>query len=217
MRIIFLLFLLMSFTSAVAQDTLKWLSVGFNTQAYKGDLGDKYSKWTGGLYTSLQFKTQKKWNGSVNLIIGNVTGQDLNPVFNVSPESGRQPNTYFNNSFVAAYYQLHWNVYLRSRLRVFLGQGIGLMRYNAKDEQGVSLANQTNTRAANESAGNIALLLPTSIGTAYRFKNNFGVSYKFTLLNTATDYLDNISQLGGVTGGDNVLAHQVSLLVPIYF
>lgn len=217
MRLLFLFFLLLSFSSAVAQDSLKWISVGFNSQAYKGDLGDNYSKWAGGLHGSLQFNTHKKWAGSVNVMVGNVTGQDLNPVFNVNPESGRQPNTYFNTSFVTAYYQLHWNFYLKERLRVFIGQGIGLMRYNVKDAEGVSLANQTNTRASNEGAGVIALVVPSSVGAAWRFKNNFGLGYKLTLLNTASDYLDNISQLGGVQGGDNVLAHQVSLLVPVRF
>lgn len=217
MRYLFPLLFLVTMSTATAQDSLKWISIGFSAQAYKGDLGDNYSKWTGGFYGSLQFNTHKKWAGTAQLIAGKVTGQDIDPSFNINPESNRRPNTYFNTSFVTAFYQLRWNIILKQRLRVFIGQGIGLIRYNAKDEEGLSFANQTNTRAANESAGAIALLVPSSGGAVYRFKNGFGLGYTLTLLNTATDYIDNISQLGTVTGGDNVLSHQVSLLVPVRF
>ncbi len=217
MRILLFCLLLTTVHVGHAQDSLKWISLGFNAQAYKGDLGNNYSKWSGAAYASLQFKIDKKWNGTVNLVVGEVAGQDLQPEFNVPPESGRQPNTYFRTSLVAAYYQVQWNFLLKERFRVFVGQGIGLLRYNTKDSEGMALSSQANTRAANESAGNIALMLPSSIGSVYKFRNNFGVGYKISLLNTATDYMDNISQLARSTGGDNILAHQVSFMIPVHF
>jgi len=199
----------------IKQDSLKWVSLGFNALAYKGDLGNNYSKWSGGLHATMQFNTHKKWSGSINLTVGNFTGQDTDPSFNIPTESGRQPNTYFSTPFVSFHYQLLWNVYLKKNVRIFVGQGLGLMRYNPKDADGNSLANQSISRAANESSGTIALIAPTSAGAAYTFRNRFGLAYRLTLLNAATDYLDNISQLGSVSGGDNVLTHQVSLLVPV--
>lgn len=212
--LIFIASLLLSF-NGLCQDSLKWVSLGFNALAYKGDLGNNYSKWSGGVHATMQFNTHKKWSGSINLTAGSLTGQDIDPSFNIPAESDRQPNTYFNTPFVSFHYQLLWNVYLKKNVRIFVGQGLGLMRYNPKDAEGNSLANQSISRAGNESSGNIALIAPTSAGAAYTFRNRFGLAYRLTLLNAATDYLDNISQLGSVSGGDNVLTHQVSLLVPV--
>lgn len=195
--------------------THQWLSIGISSLAYKGDLGQNYSKWSGGFSAGLQFNTHKKWSGSINLQAGTVTGQDISPSFNLDPENGRTPNTYFKTSVVSLYYQLFWNVYSGKRLRLFVGQGAGLLRYEPKNEEGLSLASQNNTRASNESYGSLTVLAPTSLGAAWKFKNNFGVGYRLTLFNTATDYLDNISQLGSQTGGDNVLGHQLSLMIPV--
>lgn len=216
------LFFALSWVEAASQSgqltdsTHQWLSIGVSSLAYKGDLGQNYSKWSGGFSAGLQFNTHKKWSGSVNLLAGTVTGQDTSPSFNLEPESGRTPNTYFKTSVISAYYQLHWNIYSGKRLRFFVGQGAGLLRYEPKNEEGLSLASQNNTRASNENYGSLTVLAPTSLGAAWKFKNNFGVGYRLTLFNTATDYLDNISQLGSRTGGDNVLGHQLSLMIPVY-
>lgn len=198
----------------LTDSTHQWLSIGISSLAYKGDLGQNYSKWSGGFSAGLQFNTHKKWSGSINLLAGNVTGQDTSPSFNLDPESGRTPNTYFKTSVVSLYYQLFWNVYSGKRLRLFVGQGAGLLRYEPKNEEGLSLASQNNTRASNESYGSLTVLAPSSLGAAWKFKNNFGVGYRLTLFNTATNYLDNISQLGS-QGGDNVLGHQLSLMIPV--
>ncbi len=202
--------------SAPAQDsTHQWISLGFSSLAYRGDLGRNFSKWTGGFYAGLQFNTHKKFSGSLNLLAGSISGQDTSPVFDVEAESGRTPNTYFNTSITSVYYQLLWHVYNGERFRIFVGQGVGLVRYEPKNEEGVSFANQNNTRAANEAYGTLTVLAPTSLGAAWKFKNNFGLAYRLNLLNTATDYLDNISQLGTQAGGDNVLGHQLSLMIPV--
>lgn len=195
--------------------TYRWISAGFSALAYKGDLGGSYSKWTGAINGSLQFNTHKKWSGSLNLLAGTVSGQDLDPRFNVDPAGGRIPNSYFRSTVAALYYQLLWNVYLGRQFRIFLGQGAGFFRYAPHNEEGVSLAAQTNTRASNETYGTITILAPSSLGAAWRFKNDFGLSYRLSLLNTGTDYLDNIAQFGSEPGTDNILAHQFALLIPL--
>ena len=202
-------------TPLLKDSTHQWLSIGIGSFAYKGDLGQNYSKWSGGFSAGLQFNTHKKWSGSINLLAGTFTGQDTSPSFNLDPESGRTPNTYFKTSVVLLYYQLFWNAYAGKRLRLFVGQGAGLLRYEPKNEEGGSLASQNNTRASSESYGSLSVLAPTSLGAAWKFKNNFGFGYRLTLFNTATDYLDNISQLGSQAGGDNVLGHQLSLMIPV--
>ncbi len=69
-----------------------------------------------------------------------------------------------------------------------------------------------NSRAPGESAPNLTVILPTNIGAYYFLENDFGFHFKIGIMNTLTDYLDNISTFGNPDNNDNIANLQLSLL-----
>lgn len=195
-----------------AQDKSIFIHSGFNIYSYIGDMG-AFDNVGGGFQLGIHFNKKERLNGAFNLGIGQISDDDptIVPPQNIG---SRSPNTYFKTNFFFVNYDLQYNLIKKEQFILFLSQGIGFMRFNPLDDNRESLIEQEFTRAEDEDYRNSAFILPTSLGLTYLFSNQTGLSMKVGLMNTTTDYLDNISEFGD-TRGDNVLFTRLSLLIPV--
>lgn len=191
------------------------IAVGISANAYRGDLGQPYDKWTAAVQGSLLFSHQRRLHGGIHLGIGNLTGQTTEQqTFNPDVNT---PNRFFKSRFVSVHYALEYDIVQRPNVIVYLSQGLGLIRFSPRDQFNRSLQDDLSTRAANENFGNVAALLPTHLGATYLFPNRFGLGAKVGYYNLLTDYIDNVSQLGSDRGNDNAMQVQFLFIVPASF
>jgi hypothetical protein len=195
-----------------AQTTPDYLQIGISSLAYNGDLGDAFSKWTMGFHAGLLLNQKKRFNGSFQLGIGRVTGQDLE--FS-SPEPGKKATTFFNTRFVTVNYEVQYNIIRTEQVKFYIGQGFGIVQYSPKDDEGNKLRDMPSTRPDGESYGSVSVILPTKLGLIYFLPNGYGLGLESGLLNTMTDFLDNVGRWGGNSGADNVLYFKFSLNLPV--
>lgn len=208
----YVILLLLTSSTLYAQTAEKYLLVGANMNSYKGDMGS-FDQWNGGLQLGVRFNKKKRLNGSIHLIFGAISDQQAA----LEPNQQSQfvgPNNYFKSNFFSINYEAHYNLIKSSKWLVYIGQGIGFIRYTPKDEFGQKLEEQPLTRAEQETYRSTSLMLPTSIGATYFLSNGMGLALQTTLSNPLTDYLDNISELGS-SGNDNILSTRFSLLFPL--
>ncbi len=191
------------------------IAIGVSTNAYRGDLGQPYDKWTLAFQGSLLFNHQRRLHGGVHLAYGTLNGQAQGErVFD--PEVNTA-NRFFKTNFLSVHYGLEYDIIRHKNLVVYLSQGLGFVRFSPKDQFDQNLQDDLSTRAPNETYGNIAVMLPTQLGINYFFPNRFGVGSKVGFSNFLTDYIDNISQLSSDSGNDNVLHVQFLFFVPVAF
>lgn len=193
---------------AGAQINRQLAFAGITMAGYKGELAS-YDQYSGIFQAGVQFNQKEKLNGAFTLSIGTVKGQ--NPDF--SAEKG-SPNRFFKTNLFALNYGLHYNIIKKPDFIFYISQGIGIIRFIPQDEFNEGLNDQSDTRAEGEIYRNVALLLPTQIGCIYFLKNNFGFGAQTGFLNTMTDYIDNISELGE-SGNDNILNFRLALYIPL--
>ena len=189
-----------------------YLAVGVSGNSYNGELGT-YKSWSPGFCISTLFNPTKKLNGSVSLSLGSFSSEKSN--FDFRANTGTPtPNNFVKTNFVRLNYAIRYNLVHKEKLIAYVSQGIGFLRFNPKDDLGEDLEPQDNTRQQDETYRNISFMLPTSLGALYFLPNKFAVSLELGLLNTTTDYLDNISEFGD-SGNDNIITSQLSLIVPL--
>lgn len=190
------------------------LSAGLSYNAYRGDLGEGYQSGGLAVQLSYMFGHERRLHGGLHAAAGSFTAYELQ----TGPTdftSDVFPNNYFSTRFFSIHYGLQYDIVRRSNWLVYISQGLGIMRFVPRDEQGNSLTDALETRADNESYGNAAAILPTQVGVDYYLPNLLGVGLKLGWLNTTTDYLDNISLLGDRPGNDNVFQLLLQLHVPL--
>lgn len=187
------------------------LALGTSMIAYGGELSN-YASFSAMFHGRL-VQTRNRWlNPAVELGWGKLAGNNVRYV----AEAGT-PNRSFNTSFFQLTAHAQLNIIKKPYQRLYISQGVGLMRFNPKDDRDNSLLDQPDTRAPEETYGNFTLLLPTAIGGTYHFPNHLGIGMEVGLMNTRTDYLDNISQLGNAGQKDNVLRIQFSVMAPLTY
>ncbi|WP_422360265.1 hypothetical protein [Reichenbachiella sp.] len=221
-RFIFFLALLLLLTlDGWSQDSLtqkrREIHFGIGPASYGGDLGKAYSGSS--LLVNIGFKLNKdkKLNGNFRLSIGSVTGQELD--YSTTDNTGvpATPNTFFKSSFIGLNYEAHYNFLDKKKYKVYLSQGIGLFRFNPKDESNNNLVDMPDTRSLGESYRNLIIQLPTQLGAKYYLPNDFAIGVQFGFMNPITDYLDNLGVWGNKNGNDNILVLQFELHAPISF
>ncbi len=204
-------------THMQAQDSItfkRFIEVGVGGNSYRGDLQAGYEKFSSGFHLGMQWMKKKRLNGAINLQIGNVNGQ--NPDYKYTGITEKTtPNKYFKTSIFTAHYEVQLNLIKRQRFRIFISQGIGILRFKPKDDQREDLSGQLPTRAEGETYGTIALILPTQAGAQYFLPNGLGVGLKMGWYNPQTDYIDNISQWGNKSGNDKLFNFRFSVMVPV--
>lgn len=193
------------------RSSLFW-EIGFSANAYNGDLGNPYAKWSSSFQTALRFNRKKRLNGKFAFSFGNFTGESAQ--LGIESTSERIPNDFFKAETFSFHYELHYNIIKNSHWIVFVSQGIGLMNFQVKNDRGENLQDLRNTRVEGEEYGNTSLFLPTGLGALYILQNGYGIGAELQILNLQTDYLDNISQLGQ-SGNDNGLWFKLWLAIPL--
>ena len=202
--LIYIIIILATFNYVNAQEKSDpYLTVGTGLLTYKGDMGT-YDKSGMGFNIGLRLTKKKLLNGSFNLGFGSISDDDPN-----TPKAQQFndliPNSYFKSSIAYLNYALNINIIKNEKWWVYLSQGIGFVRFSPKNENGEKLVDLDNTREAGEEYRTSAFMLPTSLGFVYHLSDDWGIGMNTALLNTQSDYLDNISKLGS-SGNDNVLS-----------
>lgn len=195
----------------------KEILLGVGPAAYKGDLSNSYDKWSSVAYIGLKFNRFKKINGNFTLSIGSVTGQNINYGFDDGSAVSPTPNNFFRTTLVALNYELHYNIINKDKFKLYISQGVGVVRFDPQDEFNTSLVDQPSTRALGETYASISLFFPTQIGILYYLPNDYSVGMQAGYWGTTTDYLDNISQWSNSKGSDNVLSVRFEIHIPIEF
>lgn len=199
--------------SLQAQQPLSFVHAGFSMNQYRGDLQADYPGFTGSLQLGIQLNRSKRFNGSLTIGYGTISGQ--NSQYRFYGDETATPNRFFSSSFFSVQYDLHLNLLKKRQYLLYLSQGLGLFRYQPEDDRGRSLQDRFETRPSNETYGNSAVMLPTKIGALYLLPNQWGVGLEAGYLNPLSDYLDNISLWGNDSGNDNVLQLQLRVYVPL--
>ncbi len=190
------------------------LALGISTNAYRGDLGSGYNKWTSAFQISYYFKHQRRFHGGIHAGMGTVTGQNVERSFaGLSPVP--TPNRFFSTNFVTVNYGLQFDILSFKHWDFYVSQGFGIIRYNPKDQFDETLQDNFQTRAPNEGYSNVSVILPSYLGITYHFSNGFGFGVQGGFTNTMTDYLDNISQLGKKQGNDNIVSARFYFYAPL--
>jgi hypothetical protein len=200
-----------SLSEITTEQPVTMLGLGTSMIAYSGELGN-YKSFSAMFHGRLMQMRNRWLNPAIELGGGKLIGSNVRYI----SETGT-PNRSFNTSFFHLTALIQLNIIKKPHQRLYVSQGIGMMRFNPKDDRNKLLLNQPETRAADESYSNFTLLLPTAIGGAYHFPNHLGIGMEIGLMNVQSDYLDNISQLGDAAQKDNVLRVQFSVIAPLAY
>ncbi|PIB34278.1 hypothetical protein BFP72_01945 [Reichenbachiella sp. 5M10] len=213
--LLLLSFLLIHGLQAQDEPKTKAFMFGLGSSHYKGDLGSSYASGQILLTLGLKLNNQKRFNSNLILNISSLRGNELDYLFEGSTTVPATPNESFRTNYFSLHYEAQLNLIQRDRFKLYLAQGIGIIRYVPKDDDSNDLASQSNTRALGEDYRNISIMLPTQLGFIYTLNNDYGIGIQTGFLNTLTDYLDNISTWGNREGNDNVWTTKVQLTIPI--
>jgi hypothetical protein len=202
-----------------AQDSLrkKEIFIGIGPAAYKGDLSNRYDKWSMVFNAGIKFNRFRKLNGNFNITIGQVSGQSIGYSFDDGSGVTTTPNSFVSTKIVGLNYELHYNIIHKEKFKFYLSQGIGILRFNPENEFNESLVDLSTSRALGEVYGNIAISFPTQLGLLYTLPNEYSLGFQIGYWGTATDYLDNISQWSSSTGNDNILSARFEIHIPVIF
>lgn len=217
--IISLLVLIPLLSFGQEQDTLrkKEIYFGVGPAAYKGDLSTSYDKYSMVLNAGIKLNRFRKLNGNFNISVGEVSGQNINYSFDDGSGTATTPVSFFTTKLIGLNYELHYNVIHKENLKLYISQGIGMLRFTPKDEFNQNLIDNLSTRNLGESYGSIAIFFPTQIGLLYTLPNDYSFGFQMGYLGTVTDYIDNISQWSTSTGNDNILSMRFEVHIPVKF
>lgn len=192
------------------------IGIGAGLVSLQSDLQENFTQ--AGLETRIQFILNTSSFFSVSFLgyFGSVIGQNPSlPSVQITNGDWIQPN-----QFVQTNYQ---GIALMPRVRlvelrgfhVHATLGIGVLRFQACDDAGQDLIDLPDTRNVNEVYGASSIHLPIQLQVGYLWPNQIGWQLQAGFHNPLTDYLDNIGELGGREGNDQMLA--VSLMVFYHF
>ncbi len=191
------------------------LEIGISANAYRGDLASSYQKWASAFQAGIKLNHSRRLSGHFGLAIGTVTGQNPAYVFTGPSDVPPTPNRYFRSTFFSLNYDLQVHVWRTKHWTAYVSQGVGFMRFTARDDQNRDLQSNLATRPTDETYSNVSVVFPTQAGLMYLLPNEYGVGLQAGWLNPITDYLDNISQWGNRNKKDNVFWVKFLFVVPL--
>lgn len=190
--------------------------ISASANSYKGDLSATYKNWSSGVHVSMVLNKRKNWNGCFSLMFGNVVAQNADYVYDSGSVTSATPNKFSNTSLVDISYQLRYYLLKKNCLWLYVYQGIGLLRFQPKDEQKKPLIDQLSTRPMEESYSNVSFQVPHGIGALYMWPQGYGAGIQAGYINSTSDYLDNISAWGMRKKTDNIFTVKFMFYFPIY-
>ena len=212
---LFICFAILFINNATAQINKIYIETGISANSYKGSLNQGFGNYTSSYHLGVRFCKKQRFNGRVNISYGHIDGQT--PSFIVKDYKGNfvYPANYFNTSILTFNYELNFNVVLKKTYSIYIGAGIGVVKFNVKDQDGNELANNASTRDRGEEYSNNSFIAPVLIGFNYILPNDYRLGIQTQLLNPFTDYLDNTSKWSPYVTSDNVLMFKFFVSVPI--
>jgi len=225
-KISFIVFIISTITGVSQADSTakkldRYIAFGPSTASYKGDLNENYSKIGGGLSIMIIPERDKLLQSTIELNFGRVSGQNSSYYSEKHPQS--EPNTFFETNFASFSYNVRLYFYRKKNWKIYVGQGIGGIRFTPKNENGEKLDTINASRYENPETGNIesynnlALILPRTLGASYKFKNDYRVSLDINQQAPRTDYIDNIGTLGVSKKKDKILLIRFSVMIPLIY
>lgn len=153
---------------------------------------------------------------SLEMNIGQVTGENRDYFSETFPEN--EPNTFFQTNFASFSLNIRAYIYRKNNLKIYLGQGLGALRYTPKDVNNINLIDSITTRhSSDDFNSNLTIILPRTIGASYKLKNDYRVSLDINQQAPRTDYIDNISKLGISKKKDKILLIRFSVMIPLIY
>ena len=171
MKRILSLYLFLSLPILLIAQKTPSIAVGFSANSYNGELSN-YSSWSQGFQVTYVLNAKKKLAGTLNAGIASITGSDRE-FSRPTNASDPTPNTFVKTNYIFANYGVRFTFLNIKKVSAYLGQGIGFMRFNPKDDLDNDLIEQDDSRAEDEDYRNISFMLPTSLGINYLFENDF--------------------------------------------
>ena len=214
LRGIIWLVLLLPCRIAFSQAGSEYIIAGPAGLRYFGDLKES-NPWEAGISVGARLFRKPNFNGGLTLTIGKITGENAMLTFVDSDGSVFVPNRFFTSTVVSLNYDLTYRIIQRDKYLFYGSAGLGLLRFDPRDQDNASLADQSATRGADESYNTTTLLIPLRTGFIYYLPNELGLELQLSLLNPATDYLDNISDWGPANGWDRVASITFLVHVPV--
>lgn len=221
---IYIFILLIPISSAFAQSTpidstlkIKYLvELGISANAYHGDLSYSVPTWGASFQAGIKFNPQARFNSHLNVSIGSISGENFAYSFSNEASPKTSPNIFFKTNIFTLNYDLQYNFIKKRHWAVYFSQGLGILRFMPKNENGEKLQDIITTRPKGENYSNISVCFPTSLGGTYLLDNGYGVGLQASMLNPITDYIDNISQWGTKSGNDKIWMVKFYVLIPFY-
>ena len=213
--------LTISFLNSFSQEKKidRYLAFGPTISSYRGDLNQHYTKGDGSLNIMLIPERDKLIQSSLELNMGRVVGQKSGYHSEKLPQY--EPNTFFQTTYASFSFNIRAYLYRKNNLKIYIGQGIGAIRYTPKDELYNSLLEQDSTRIFDrgqpETYSNLSMILPRTIGLSYKLKNNYRLALDINQQAPRTDYIDNIGSLGVSKKKDKILLVRFSVMIPILY
>jgi hypothetical protein len=170
--------------------------------SYVGDLNktvEVLHRYYPGVNVSLQFDSPRRLYMQLNIGGGSFIAQDrtLGP-----SELGIQPNTFVDTRYVYGDLRAKIRLIREAAVRPHLGLGIGFFNFTPRDAQGRDLSPNASTRAPGETYGSTTAMFPITAGALWRVNRIVSIGLDYNVFFIASDYLDNVSQLGARSGND---------------
>lgn len=214
-----ILFIFLATFHVFAADTLsvrkKFLFAGLNSISYKGSLSPTYAVWTPAFKFGVAFQKRKILNEMLSLTFGRFIGESRDYKLPSTANSSLQPVNRFRTDFISINYDLQILLFQYRSLRIFISQGVGLMRFTPKDWDGNILIDRNRTRNPDEDFNSVTLSFPTQIGLRYSFSNGMAFGFQAGWLNVRSNYLDNMNELSDNSRGDNLAVYRMQYFIPL--
>lgn len=191
------------------------IGIGMQSIVYQGDLSPKDSAihaFMPGAVLSLCFPG-KRLSPSVNAAFGTIQGQQTAAYTLASPPAGIVPNQFVETPFTTLSARLRWNLLVHTRVTPYLSPGIGITLFDPQDNLGNSLSANPKSRLSGEYYTGVTATYSLSAGVLFRLTDQHLLQAEASYMPVATDYLDNIGQLGKVQGNDRMLCLQMGILI----
>jgi opacity protein-like surface antigen len=171
------------------------VGLGLSAYAYSGELSaGRFAQTPGpGFAAQALLDNRSLLTPVLTIAVGSFSAQ--RPDF-PARIGGGQPNSFVQTRFTTGTLAVRARFLRAQRLRPYAGLGIGLILFFPHDAEGRALTGQASTRAPGEAYGNTALAFQLQAGGSYAISPLLSAYIHYTWLQTGTQYLDNIGQLG---------------------
>lgn len=192
------------------------VGLGLSGYAYTGDLtvaANRFRRAYPGGAISVQFAGARPLHLQLNAGFGRFVEQAEGWVPPL--ESGIRPNTFVETSLFYTDLRLRFRPWSHRVVHPYFSAGLGMLFFSPTDKEGNSLVENSLTRLPGEEYNNLTASFPLNAGLMLRINRQVSLAAGYTYRVVASDYLDNIGQLGPRPGNDALHTVDLSLYVSL--